>query len=84
MSGNPCVQYWRQKYWAKVRVAFRIRGKIIQTVKMSFKNIQKDTQEHANMCEGWGDECRGLELDQLEDTVQIFTRILKAKRRQLH
>ena len=42
-----------------------------------------DTQEHAKICEGWEEERRGLDLDQLEDTVEFFTRILKEKGRKI-
>ena len=33
-------KYFEVKSLAKVRVAFRIRSKIIQTIKMNFKNMQ--------------------------------------------
>ena len=82
-------KYFEVKSLAKVRVAFRIRSKIIQTIKMNFKNMQADlncdkcelglldTQEHTKIYEGWEEERRGLDLEQLEDTVEFLTRILK-------
>ena len=61
-------KYFEMKSVAKVRVAFRTRSKMIQTIKMNFKNMQTDldcdrcelglldTQEHAKICEGWEEE----------------------------
>jgi hypothetical protein len=88
-------RYFEMKSLAKVRVAFRIRSKMIQSIKMNYKNMHADlncdkcelglldTQEHAKLCEGWEEERRGLDLDQLEDTVEFFTRILKEKGRKI-
>ena len=38
-----------------------------------------DTEEHAKICEGQAEERIGLDLDQLEYTVEFFTWILKEK-----
>ena len=38
-----------------------------------------DTEEHAKICEGQEEERIGLDLDQLEYTVEFFTWILKKK-----
>ena len=78
----------------KVRIVFRIRSKMVKKIRLNFKNMYRsyecqhcdgesqESQAHAKMCPGWEEERSGLDLEQLEDTVEFFTRILKEKGRQ--
>ena len=78
---------------AKVRIAFRIRSKMVKNVKMNFKGMHSDlncekcemgleeSQAHIMICQGWEEERRGLNLHQIEDTVLFFTRVLQDKGR---
>ena len=85
--------YMKFKSVAKARLAFRIRSKMVKSIKLNFKNMYSDlncghcdmgeqeSQAHTMMCQGWEEERRGLDLTQIEDTVQFFTRILQEKGR---
>ena len=78
---------------SKVRMAFRIRSKMVKSIKLNFKNMHTDlncdhcemgeeeSQAHAMRCQGWEKERRGLDFETIEDTVQFFTRILQEKGR---
>ena len=86
-------KYMEFKSVAKVRMAFRIRSKMVKTIKLNFKNMNRDlncdqcemmeeeSQSHAMSCQGWEKERRGLDLENIEDAVQFFTRILQEKGR---
>ena len=72
-------------------LAYRIRTKLVNRVKMNFKNMYKnnlkcetckdeiETQEHVMVCPRWEEERRGLDLMRMEDMVKFFTNILKEK-----
>ena len=86
--------YMNMKSLEKVRMAFRIRSKMVKNIKLNYKNMFKDheckqcqggyqeSQAHTMICNGWEEERRGLNLEQMEDTVEFFIRILKEKGRQ--
>ena len=86
-------KYMEIKAIAKVRMAFRIRSKMVKKIKMNFKSMHsnlncekcemkiEESQAHTMMCPGWEEERRGLDLHQIEDTVLFFTRVLKDKGR---
>ena len=86
--------YKLMKSLEKVRMAFRIRSRIVKNIKLNFKKMFKDddcmqcegghqkSQAHTMICNGWEEERRGPNLEQIEDTVDFFTRILKEKGRQ--
>ena len=70
----------------QARQAFRVRSKMIKSVKMNFKNDLKcekcadedETQEQVMMCkEFWKD----LNTDQIRDQVTFFHRFEKEKAR---
>ena len=42
---------------------------------------EEESQSHAMRCQGWEKERRGLDLENIEDAVQFFTRILLEKGR---
>ena len=83
--------YLNEKSIEKARMAYRIRTKMVQRVKMNFKNMNKgklacdfcqaeyETQEHVMECERWEEERRGLDLYRMNDMVTFFTRVLKEK-----
>ena len=84
--------YMMEKSVEKVRMAFRIRTKMVKNVKMNFKNSHRDnlicekcelgeneTQCHALTCPGWEEHRAGLDLSRLCDMVVFFTRILEDK-----
>ena len=72
-------------------MAYRIRTKLVNRVKMNTKNMYKsnlkcdtctdenETQEHVMVCLRWEGERRGLDLMRMEDLVKFFTNILKEK-----
>ena len=83
--------YMHYKSVEKARLAYRIRTKLVNRVKMNFKNMykenvncdtckdQKETQDHVMTCPRWEDERRGLDLMRMEDMVTFFNNILKEK-----
>ena len=85
--------YLEIKAVSKVRMAFRIRSKMLKKKKLNFKSTHSDlncdkcdlkieeSQAHTMMCPGWEEERRGLDLHQIEDTVLFFTRVLQDKGR---
>ena len=86
--------YMNMKSLEKVRMAFRIRSKMVKNIKLNYKKMFKDheckqcqggyqeSQSHTMICNGWEEERRGLNLEQIEDTIEFFIRILKEKGRQ--
>ena len=78
----------------KVRMAFRIKTKMVKNIKMNYKNSHKnnlaceqcasgenETQCHALTCPGWQEQRAGLDLSSLEDMVTFFSRVLEDKDR---
>ena len=87
-------EYMNIKSLDKVRMAFRIRSKMVNNIKMNFKNSHKnnlkceectsgesETQCHALTCPGWQEQRAGLDLSSLEDMVTFFSRVLEDKAR---
>ena len=84
-------EYMHEKSVEKARLAYRIRTKLVNGVKMNFKNMYKsnlkcetckdenETQEHLMECPRWEEERKGLDLMRMEDMVKFFTNILKEK-----
>ena len=70
-------------------MAFRIKSKMVKTFKNMHRHLncdhcemmEEESQSHAMRCQGWEKERRGLDLQTIEDTVQLFTRILQEKGR---
>ena len=87
-------KYMENKSLDNVRMAYRIRCKMVKTIKENFKNSYSDltcdrceagsieSQSHAVMCPGWEEQRQGLELNNIKDMVVFFTRILKEKGKQ--
>ena len=86
----------KEKSLDKVRMAYRIRSKMVNNIKVNFKNSypaglkcdwcksgDDESQCHVTRCEGWEEERRGLDLVHIMDMVEFFKRILnkKAKKR---
>ena len=86
----------KEKSLEKVRMAYRVKTKMIKDIKVNFKNSHKsglqcdwcdsgedESQCHVIHCKGWEDERRGLDLENIMDMVELFRRILdkKAKKR---
>ena len=76
----------------KSRMAFRIRTRMVNKIKINFKNMYKEnlkcdkcemgedkTQEHVMLCPGWTKERGDLDMFRLEDQVEFFHRVLKIK-----
>ena len=86
--------YMESKSIDQARMAYRIRCKMVKTIKENFRSSYSDiacdncqdgsldSQSHAVMCPGWEEQRQGLELTKIEDMVVFFTRILKEKGRQ--
>ena len=85
-------EYIKEKGIEKSRMAFRVRTKMVKTIKMNFKNSyrqnlvcekcdmrENETQCHTMTCSGWEDQRAGLDLSRLCDIVTFFTRILEDK-----
>ena len=85
-------EYMEDKSLDKARMAFRIKSKMVQAIKMNHKGSHKgnlscdkcksgseDTQCHAMMCEGWKEQREGLDLTLMSDMVIFFTRLLDEK-----
>ena len=82
----------KEKSVDKVRLAYRIRSKMVNDIKSNFKNSHQsslscdwcdsgavESQCHVTVCDGWEEERRGLNLGVMEDMVVFFQRILKRK-----
>ena len=82
----------KEKSIERVRMAYRIRSRMVNDIKMNFKNSNKnnlqcewcdsgeeESQCHVTQCSGWEEERRGLDLYVMEDLVTFFQRILKEK-----
>ena len=82
----------KEKSIERVRMAYRIRSKMVTDIKMNFKNSYKgdlkcdwcdseedESQCHVIECIGWEEERRGLDLYVMGDLVTFFQRILKEK-----
>ena len=82
----------KEKSIDRVRMAYRIRSKMVNDIKMNFKGSNKDSlkcewcdsgeeesQCHVTQCSGWEEERKGLDLYKLEDLVTFFQRILREK-----
>ena len=65
--------YMNEKGIEKSRMAFRVRSKMVKTIKMNYKSLQRnnllcdrcdlgedETQCHTMMCPGWKDQRAGL------------------------
>ena len=85
--------YMEYKSVEQARQAFRVRSKMIKSVKMNFKNLHKndlkcekcadkeETQEHVMMCKEWEEFWKDLNTDQIRDQVTFFHRFEKEKAR---
>jgi hypothetical protein len=84
--------YMKEKGIEKSRMTFRVRSKMVKTIKMNYKSSHRnnllcdrcdlredETQCHTMMCPGWKDQRTGLDLSRLDDMVTFFTRILEDK-----
>ena len=68
------------------RQAFRVRSKMIKSVKMNFKNLHKndlkcvkcgeedETQKHVMVCKEWKEFRMDLNTDQIKGQVTFFHR----------
>ena len=87
-------EYLKIKAIDKGRMMFRIRTRMVDKVKMNFKNMYKDnlkcdkcdtnedeTQEHVLVCPGWKEEQGDLDTFRLEDQAEFFARVLKKKKK---
>ena len=84
-------EYMNEKSIEKARTAYRIRTKMVQRVKMNFKNMYKEnlgceyceaeyeTQEHVMVCEKWKAQRGNLDMYRMSDMVEFFTKVLKEK-----
>ena len=82
----------KEKSLEKVRLAYRIRTKMVNDVKANFKNSHsasmtcdwcdsgaEESQCHVMRCDGWEDERIGLDMSVMSDMVVFFQRILNKK-----
>ena len=87
-------EYMKEKSVENARQAFRVRSKMIKSVKMNFKNMHKnedlrcekcseeeETQEHVLMCKEWEELWKDLNTDQISDQVTFFHRFEMEKAR---
>ena len=85
-------EYMEEKSLEKSRMSFRIKSKMVQSIKMNFKASNKgnltcekceagidETQCHAMMCDGWKTQREGLDRSLLSDMVIFFTRLLEER-----
>ena len=85
--------YMKMKGLDRARMAFRIRTKMVQRVKMNFKSMhrsnlkceeceleEEESQEHMEVCPGWAMELGTLDVTRMEDRVEFFTRVLRRKK----
>ena len=76
----------------KGRMVFRIRTRMVDKIKMNFKNMYKEnlkcekcdedeeeTQEHVLLCSGWTEERGTLDTYRVEEQAEFFARVLKKK-----
>ena len=73
------------------RLAFRIRSKMVKNVKKNFRNMYRDvkceyceeeeeeSQEHMMVCPGWVKEMATLDVIEIKDQVEFFSRVMKRK-----
>ena len=82
----------KEKSVEKVRLAYRVRTKMVTDIKQNFKNSHKgglqcdwcdsgeeESQCHVTQCTGWEEKRRGLDLINMMDMVEFFRRILTKK-----
>ena len=75
-------------------MAFRIRTRMVNKIKMNFKNSFKEnlkcencnlseneTQEHVLVCPGWVEELGALDTHRMADKVDFFIRVMKRKKK---
>ena len=85
-------EYMHMRAIDKGRMAFRIRTRMVNKVRMNFKNMFKEslkcdkcdmgedeTQEHLMLCPGWTEERGSLDMFKVEDQVEFFHKMLKKK-----
>ena len=85
-------EYMNLRAIDKGRMAFRIRTRMVNKVRMNFKNMFKEslkcdkcemredeTQEHLMLCPGWMEERGDLDMYKVEDQVEFFHKMLKKK-----
>ena len=85
-------EYMNDKSLARARMAFRIKSEMVNKIKMNYKGSyknnlacdkceggQNETQCHAMLCPGWAEQRDGLDLSQMSDMVEFFTRLLQEK-----
>ena len=86
--------YMKEKAMDNARMAFRIRTKMVKSIKMNFKNMYRsnlkceecemeelETQDHVMECQGWRKERGDLDLLTMRGKVEFFKRILMKKMR---
>ena len=83
--------YRKEKSIEKARTAYRIRTKMVQRVKMNFKNMNKgnmgceycnvefETQEHVMVCDRWKEQRGSLDMYRMSDMVEFFINVLKER-----
>ena len=90
-----CEQdYMKEKGVDRARMAFRIRTRMVNKIKMNFKNSFKEnlkcencnlseneTQEHVLVCPGWVEELGALDTHRMADKVDFFIRVMKRKKK---
>ena len=78
-------EYMKEKSLEKARIAFRIRSKMVQNIKMNFNGSYKhdlccdkcdeeelETQCHVMACKGWEDMREGLDMTRMEEMVMAM------------
>ena len=83
----------KEKSLEKIRMTYRVKTKMINDIKVLFKNSHKsrlqcdwcdcgedESQRHITHCKGWEDKRTGLDLENIMDRVELFRRILDKKR----
>ena len=86
--------YMAEKAMDNARMAFRIRTKMVKTIKMNFKNMHRnnlkceecdleedESQEHVMECPGWSEERGDLDVLTTRGRVEFFRRVMKRKAR---
>ena len=84
-------EYLSWKGMDRGRLAFRIRSKMVKNVKKNFHNMYRDvkcehcegeeeeSQEHMMVCPGWVEEMATLDMIEIKDQVEFFSRVMKRK-----
>ena len=85
-------EYMMWKGVDKSRMAFRLRTRMLNKVKMNYKNMhrgnlkceeceldEEETQEHMVVCPGWAMELGTLDVTRMDDMVEFFTRVMRRK-----